>query len=100
MIRNKKNHNNGLVAGMAGGILAVYLVLKLNPDAWWKELLVIAVSGVSFFLIISRLLKSTKWGTVGTVTVFTLLLLNRFEVLDLLTVALLIIIMGLISLIY
>jgi hypothetical protein len=62
--------------------------------------LVVTVCGVSFFFVVSRLLKNTKGGLIGTITLFSFLILNRLRVLDLLTMALLIIIMGLISLIY
>ena len=100
MIRNKKKHNYGPVIGVTGLILATYLIIKLSPDVWWKEFSVIVISGVSSFLIISRLLKSIKWGAISTITFFGLIIFNRFGVLDLLTVALITIIMGLISLIY
>lgn len=89
-----------MVWGILGLMLSAGLIIKLSPDVWWKEMLVITVSGISSFLIITRIFKSAKWGAIITIACFGLLIFNRFGVLDLLTIALLIIIMGLISLIY
>jgi hypothetical protein len=100
MNRYKKNPHSGLKLGSAGLLLATVLVINLNPDIWWKELTVVCISWASFWLICSHIFKNIKWGGIISLAIFSIIILNRFGILDLLTGSLLIIIMGLISLIY
>jgi hypothetical protein len=95
-----KKLSKSLFIGLTGLILAGLLIWGWTPDKWWKEVVVVIIAAGSFLAIVSRILRNVKWGVISTVTILVFVILNRFRVLDLLTLTLLIIIMGLISLIY
>jgi hypothetical protein len=99
MIRNKKSPQIKLYLGIIGLLVTGIMVINLNPDIWWKELIVIMTAFCSMLLIFIQGFKSTKWSFLTDLVIFSLLLLNRLGILDILTGALLIIIFGLISLI-
>lgn len=62
--------------------------------------MILLIASCSMYLVISKVIKEQKWRFIITCATFGFLILNRFRVLDLLTLALLTIIVGLISLIY
>jgi hypothetical protein len=99
MIRSKKSPLNIPLLAGAGFMLTGGLIALVDPDSWWKEALVFSVFLLSCYLLGSMLLKHTKWNIVVVLGIAGLLLLNRVGVLDILTGALLMIILGLISLI-
>jgi len=94
-----KHPIRGLVTGVAGLVLAGFLVWFWEPSIWWREMVVLVIGLLSLTVVNAWIFKNLKTGWVISGGVFGLLILNRLEVLDLVSAALLILVLLLIALV-
>jgi len=99
MRKQEKKPIWSVLAGALGLTVVGWIIWNWTPDQWWKEVIVTVTGFVSTFLLSSWFWGRKKWGLVISLLIFGTLVLNRLNVLDVLTGMLLVAILGLISLI-
>lgn len=67
----------GLILGVIGLVIDGCLIYNWQPDVWWKEGIVLIISGLSLFVMFSWIGGRKKWGMIAAGLVMGWLLLNR-----------------------
>lgn len=87
------------MTGVIGLGLTGFLVVTWEPNAWWKEVIVTGIGILSLTVVNAWIFKNLKAGWVVSGGVFGLLILNRLEILDVVSAALLLLVLLLIALV-
>ena len=77
----------------------VGLIVWKLPPVWWSELLVISLLSLALVLIVSWGIGKRKMGIMLAMALVGLLIMQRLQILDWLTLGLWLVVVGLISLI-
>jgi hypothetical protein len=99
---NKRRHNSpsgSLWAGLGFLGIAGLMIWNWEPDMWWKEGLMVVFVFTALIFLVSKLLGNNKLGWIFSTGIVGLLIFNRLNILDLLSVVLLITLLGLITLV-
>jgi len=67
----------GIILGTLGLVIDGLLIVFWQPDAWWKEGVVLLIGGLSLFVMFTWIGGKKKWGMVAAGLVIGWLLLNR-----------------------
>ena len=89
----------GGLAAMAGLAGAGSLIFLVPPGEWWVEAVVGGLVWVSLFVGGSWLIGRKKWSMVVSLGVMGLLIMNRWEILDVPMFGLWILVLGLVGLV-
>lgn len=98
----RKSRASSFAGWLTGGLLLAAFggwLISIDPDRWWKEIPALLLLWTGLIVLISKAANKTKWGVVIASGILCLLILNRLDVLDMVTLGIILVILGLISLV-
>ena len=99
-MRVRQNRPRGTLVVIAVMVMGLgVLIWKVPPEKWWIEMAGVVTAGVILWLLGAWITKGRKWGWIISLAGVGLLIMNRFQILDWVTVGLMLVVLGLITLI-
>jgi hypothetical protein len=96
---NKKTNIKGVSVGISALILAAFAILFLEPANWWIEMIVLILLSIGLYLIIGWVTGKRKMTLLAILLIVGNLVLKRLEMWEIVSSALLLLVLILIGLI-
>ncbi|KKU56852.1 hypothetical protein A3H89_05490 [Candidatus Amesbacteria bacterium RIFCSPLOWO2_02_FULL_48_11] len=99
-MRVRQNRPRGTLVVMAVMVIGLgVLIWKVPPERWWVEIGAVATMGVILWFLGAWITRARKWGWIISLAGVGCLIMSRFQILDWVTVSLMLVAVGLITLI-